>query len=99
MNVTGVQTCALPISRLERARKVCMEMTTADSGTFVYANPRTIHWGAGSLAPRLLAELNQRGLSRAFVVSTRSVAANPSLGGHLRQLLGDRYVDRKSTRL
>jgi alcohol dehydrogenase class IV len=69
-----------------------MEMTTADSGTFVYANPRTIHWGAGSLAPRLLAELNQRGLSRAFVVSTRSVAANPSLGGHLRQLLGDRYV-------
>jgi maleylacetate reductase len=69
-----------------------MQMTTGDSGTFVYANPRTIHWGAGTLADRLLGELKQRGLSRAFVITTRSVAINPSLGGRVRELLGDRYV-------
>src|ERR1051326_1901811 len=68
-----------------------MDMTSASSGTFVYANPRTIHWGAGTLAERLDTELSQRGLTRAFVITTRSVAAHASLGGKLRQLLGDRY--------
>jgi alcohol dehydrogenase class IV len=67
-------------------------MPSGDSGSFTYANPRTIHWGAGVLAERLAAELNQRKLQRAFVVSTRSVAGNPLLGGRLRELLGERCV-------
>jgi maleylacetate reductase len=74
-----------------------MEMTSASSGTFVYANPRTIHWGAGTLGERVVAELNQHGLTRAFVITTRSVAADASLGGKLRQLLGERYVGEFST--
>ena len=67
-------------------------MQPGETGTFVYANPRTIHWGAGVLAERLANELEQRGLHRTFVISTRSVAANPELGGRLRDLLGDRLV-------
>jgi maleylacetate reductase len=67
-------------------------MQTGDSGTFVYANPRTIHWGAGVLAERLARELKQRGLRRAFVITTRSVANNADLGGRLRELLGGAYV-------
>jgi alcohol dehydrogenase class IV len=67
-------------------------MTTGDAGSFVYANPRSIHWGAGSLAVHLEQELQQRGLRRAFVVTTRSVAANAALGARLRDLLGERYV-------
>jgi alcohol dehydrogenase len=62
------------------------------SGSFTYANPRTIHWGAGVLAERLTAELKQRQLQRAFVVTTRSVAGNAALGGRLRELLGEGYV-------
>jgi alcohol dehydrogenase class IV len=67
-------------------------MSAPDSGTFAYANPRTIHWGAGCLAERLERELSQRSLGRAFVISTRSVSSNPKLGGHLRALLGERLV-------
>jgi alcohol dehydrogenase class IV len=67
-------------------------MISAGSGSFTYANPRTLHWGAGVLAERLTAELTQRTLQRAFVVSTRSVAGNAALGGRLRELLGERYV-------
>jgi alcohol dehydrogenase class IV len=63
-----------------------------DAGTFSYANPRTIHWGAGSLADQLEQELAQRGAQRAFVISTRSVAGNPALGGKLGQLLAGRFV-------
>src|SRR6516165_6290889 len=62
------------------------------SGSFTYANPRTIHWGAGVLAERLTAELKQRQLQRAFVVTTRSVAGNAALGGRLREVLGERYA-------
>jgi alcohol dehydrogenase class IV len=69
-----------------------MQLRRVAPGTFVYANPRTIHWGAGCLAERLPAELDQRRLQRAFVVSTRSVGGHPQLGGRLRQLLGDRCV-------
>jgi alcohol dehydrogenase class IV len=62
------------------------------SGSFTYANPRTIHWGAGVLAERLTTELKQRQLQRAFVVTTRSVAGNAALGGRLREVLGERYA-------
>ena len=67
-------------------------MTSGDSGSFTYANPRTIHWGAGSLARRLQDELDRRRLERVFVVTTRSVAANAELGGRLAELLGTRCV-------
>jgi maleylacetate reductase len=63
-----------------------------ESGTFAYANPRTIHWGAGCLAARLGEELERRDARRVFVVSTRSVDRNPALGGRLRELLGERSV-------
>lgn len=64
-------------------------MRPADSGSFGYANPRTIHWGPGTLAERLAQELGSR---RAFVVTTRSVVANPALGGRLKTLLGSRVA-------
>jgi alcohol dehydrogenase class IV len=64
----------------------------ADSGSFAYANPRTIHWGPGTLAERLEQELRDRSLRSAFVMTTRSVAANPALGGRLRHLLGERIA-------
>ena len=59
------------------------------SGNFTYANPRTIHWGAGCLGSQLDRELGRR---RAFVVTTRSVEANPALLGRLATLLGERCV-------
>lgn len=59
------------------------------SGNFTYANPRTIHWGAGCLEAQLDRELGRR---RAFVITTRSVAANPALLGRLATLLGERCV-------
>jgi alcohol dehydrogenase class IV len=62
------------------------------SGSFTYANPRTIHWGAGSLGTRLVEELDGRGLKRAFVISTRSVGAKAELGPRLREMLGKRDV-------
>src|SRR5438477_3493970 len=67
-------------------------MSTGDSGSFGYANPRTIHWGAGSLTQHLDREIVDRGLRRAFVVSTKSVSNTPNLAGRLRQILGERYV-------
>jgi alcohol dehydrogenase len=75
-----------------QARKKDGEMQTTDSGTFVYANPRTIHWGAGTLAEHLEASLKQARRGRAFVISTRSVAGHAALGGRLREILGARQV-------
>jgi alcohol dehydrogenase class IV len=73
-------------------RKEGVEMKSPDSGTFVYANPRSIHWGAGTLASHLERELSQRGVERAFVISTRSVAGHAELGGRVRELLGSRLI-------
>jgi alcohol dehydrogenase class IV len=64
--------------------------TSAAVGSFAYVNPRTIHWGAGTLPERLEQELRQLNAGRAFVVTTRSVAGHPDLGGRLEQLLGSR---------
>jgi maleylacetate reductase len=64
----------------------------SDSGTFSYANPARIHWGAGALEQHLGAELDRLGARRAVVVTTRSVAANPNLLGELEQRLGSRCV-------
>jgi maleylacetate reductase len=66
--------------------------TGAESGSFTYANPRTIHWGGGALAEHLEAELDRFGSRRVFVVTTRSVAANPALLGELERRLGGRFV-------
>jgi maleylacetate reductase len=63
-----------------------------ESGSFAYANPRTIHWGAGALAPHLEQELAELNAQRVFVVTTRSVAADPNLGGRLDRRLGSRHV-------
>jgi maleylacetate reductase len=84
----------LSVQPYDPARKMSglNQMQSGDSGTFVFANPRAIHYGAGALASHLSRELEQRKMSRAFVVTTRSVAAHPSLGGKLRELLGERYV-------
>ena len=67
-------------------------MNSGDSGTFTYANPSRIHWGAGCLASHLARELDRLRATRAFLVTTRSVAADPALAGRLRDLLGDRMV-------
>jgi len=61
-------------------------------GSFAYANPGVIHWGAGCLARHLDEELARLGASRAFVVTTRSVASNSALLGRLKQVLGERCV-------
>jgi maleylacetate reductase len=67
-----------------------------ESGSFAYANPRTIHWGAGALARHLDQELTERNAQRVFVITTRSVAAEPNLGGRLERLLGSRGVGHAS---
>jgi alcohol dehydrogenase len=67
-------------------------MHVGDAGSFTYANPRTIHWGAGTLAERLAHELRGLGAKRALVITTRSVGGHPALGGHLEQLLGAQCV-------
>jgi maleylacetate reductase len=64
----------------------------SDSGAFTYANPGSIAWGPGCVADRLDTELQRLGVSRAFVVTTRSVANNPALLGALHAQLGPRCV-------
>src|SRR5438132_2397313 len=64
----------------------------SNSGSFAYANPRRLHWGAGRLPTALNEELSQGKFEHAFVITTRSVAANPELGARLRALLGWRFA-------
>jgi len=64
----------------------------ASSGTFTYANPRQIHWGAGALDEHLAAELDRFSARRVFVVTTRSVAKSPRLLGELERRLGSRLA-------
>jgi alcohol dehydrogenase len=61
-----------------------------ESGSFTYANPGVVHWGAGALDEHLERELNRLGATRVFVVTTRSVAAHPDLLGRLERCLGQR---------
>ena len=68
------------------------EVQTADSGSFAYANPGTIHWGPGSVAEHLEQQLDEAQAQRVFVISTRSVSSNSALGGRLEKLLGERCV-------
>src|SRR5688572_21380400 len=71
-----------------------MHMDEGERGSFRYTNPALIHYGAGCVAERLDAELDRLKARRAFLVTTRSVAANPALAGALAQQLGDRLVGR-----
>jgi alcohol dehydrogenase len=67
-------------------------MSADERGSFHYANPAAIHWGAGCVAARLDAELDRLGAQRVFLVTTRSVAAHPALGGALAAQLGPRLA-------
>lgn len=61
-------------------------------GSFTYANPSSIDWGAACVSERLSDVLDRLGGRRVFVVTTRSVARNPNLLGRIQQLLGSRLV-------
>lgn len=63
-----------------------------DSGTFTYANPNLVYWGPGAVGEHLERELERLGAQRVFVVTTRSVAAQPALLGALSERLGTRCV-------
>jgi maleylacetate reductase len=67
-------------------------MDDGQAGSFRYTNPAVIHYGPGCVAARLDAELERLGARRAFLVTTRSVAANPALAAALAERLGERLV-------
>ncbi|HSS92421.1 MAG TPA: iron-containing alcohol dehydrogenase [Candidatus Dormibacteraeota bacterium] len=64
---------------------------TEPAGSFNYANPRAIHWGAGSLA-QLAPELKRLQVTRVGVVTTRSIVAEDKLLGRIRGALGESEV-------
>ena len=59
---------------------------TTPAGSFNYANPRAIHWGAGSLA-QLAPELKRLQVTRVAIVTTRSLVAEGTLLGRVRESL------------
>jgi len=60
---------------------------TIESGSFNYANPRAIHWGAGSLA-RLAPELSRLQVTRVALITTRSLVVQGKLLDQVRGALG-----------
>jgi maleylacetate reductase len=60
---------------------------TIESGSFNYANPRAIHWGAGSLA-QLAPELSRLQVTRVALITTRSLVAQEKLLAQVRKALG-----------
>jgi maleylacetate reductase len=65
---------------------VLTDMTT-ETGSFNYANPRAIHWGAGSLS-QLASELNRLQVTRVAIVTTRSLVDEKRLLERVRGALG-----------
>ena len=61
---------------------------TPPAGSFNYANPRAIHWGAGSLA-QLAPELKRLQVMRVALITNRSLVAEEKLLAHVRDALGD----------
>jgi maleylacetate reductase len=61
---------------------------TIESGSFNYANPRAIHWGAGSLA-QLAPELSRLQVTRVALITTRSLVAQEKLLAQVRKAIGD----------
>jgi maleylacetate reductase len=59
---------------------------TPETGSFNYANPRAIHWGAGSLA-RLAPELSRLQVTRVAIITTRSLVAEGTLLSRIRESL------------
>ncbi|HYM96953.1 MAG TPA: iron-containing alcohol dehydrogenase [Candidatus Sulfotelmatobacter sp.] len=57
-------------------------------GTFTYANPKVVHWGAGSV-DRAGAELARLGARRAALVTTRSLVAESGLVEKVRGAMGE----------
>jgi alcohol dehydrogenase class IV len=57
---------------------------TPQTGTFNYANPRAIHWGAGSLA-QLAPELARLQVTRVAIITTRSLVAENTLLSRVRE--------------
>src|ERR1700736_3483328 len=60
---------------------------TTETGSFNYANPRAIHWGAGSLS-QLASELNRLQVTRVAIVTTRSLVDEQKLLERVRGALG-----------
>jgi len=60
---------------------------TTETGSFNYANPRAIHWGAGSLS-QLGSELNRLQVTRVAIVTTRSLVDEKKLLERVRGGLG-----------
>ena len=60
---------------------------TTETGSFNYANPRAIHWGAGSLS-QLGSELNRLQVTRVAIVTTRSLVDEKKLLERVRGALG-----------
>jgi len=60
------------LARLDDALTMGDAQCFSSMPTFTYANPRVIHWGAGSVA-QLGAELQKLGATRVGVVTTRSL--------------------------
>jgi len=54
------------------------------TGTFNHANPRAIHWGAGSLA-QLAPELSRLQVTRVAIITTRSLVAEGTLLSRVRE--------------
>jgi len=71
---------------LRRESNVLPDMTL-QAGSFNYANPRAIHWGAGSLA-QLAPELDRLQVTRVAIVTTRSLVTEGNLLGRVRGALG-----------
>ena len=61
---------------------------TQPAGSFNYANPRAIHWGAGSLA-QLAPELKRLQVMRVALITTRSLVAEATLLARVRDALGE----------
>ncbi len=71
-------------------------MAESERGSFRYTNPAVIYYGPGCVGERLDGELERLGARRAFLVTTRSVAANQALAPALAERLGARLVGQYS---
>src|SRR3989442_58605 len=90
---------ALPLMRSSHAGRVesnVLPDVTPQTGTFNYANPRAIHWGAGSLA-QLAPELSRLQVTRVAIISTRSLVAEGTLLSRVRESMDSVSVQAVAT--
>src|SRR5260370_22602529 len=77
----------LPLMRSRHSTRFesnVLPIVSAQTGTFNYANPRAIHWGAGSLA-RLAPELSRLQVTRVAIITTRSLVPEGTLLSRVRE--------------